>query len=816
MSAVDQTYTWRGWWIWGSGDIPPHHRNEYIYARKTFTVPGPVRSARVRVTADTRYQLYVNGELVARGPARCIPEHQAFDELDLSPYVRRGRNVIAACAYHVGESTFQSLERGGWGFLLDGEVVCVGGRRVALHTDPTWKARRADAYNRKTSRYSVQLAFQEDFDAAKDEPRWTDPRFDDRRWPQACVYGQAYTMPYLAYEPRGIPHERETDCEFAAVGAIMTGRCGPDYQRADNIGVLMADEKRRRATGRVFDDPDAAIRARGAMTVRPTPAGCFAAIVLDAGREVSGYLTLDVEAAGGEIIDFFYCEHVRPNGDAVLRARAGGMCPMADRYRCRPGRQQHTFFSWKGFRYVLAVFRDVRRPMKVRRLAYRFTSYPVEPRGAFACSDPLLDRVWQVGAYTQQLCMHDAYMDCPWREQAQWWGDARVQWRVNQAAFGDAALFRRGLRQAAQSQNPYGLTYGLFPCEAHGCILPDYVLVWITSIWDYYWYAGDDAPIAEHFADVKRALAWFEGQVAEPGLLRYPGPGLWLFLDWSPLHKGECNATYNMQYLEALRIATAMARRLRDRAAVARYSSLATRLERAILRAFWDERRKVFYEGYLWRKHKPFPQIAQHGNSYAILTDLQRRWHGAIADKGIVSILDRHDELFAKNTFGNAWQKGADRPIASSFFYAYVLEALFKAGRPDAAMRAIRTLWPRMLDDGATTWYESWNHGPDVYGGSSACHAWSASPTYHLSEQVGGVRPTAPGFDRVAIAPRSFDLDWAGVTTPTRHGPIRVEWRRRDGAIDGTIRLPKGVTADVDWFGRSRTLRTPGVHKLST
>ena len=111
------------------------------------------------------------------------PKYQSYDEIDLAPYLRRGNNCIAALAHHFGESTFQSLERGGWGFLLDGEVRCRRGNPVPINSDDSWKGVRADAYNRRTSRYTVQLGFQEDFDAAKASPRWTAIGFNDRTWP---------------------------------------------------------------------------------------------------------------------------------------------------------------------------------------------------------------------------------------------------------------------------------------------------------------------------------------------------------------------------------------------------------------------------------------------------------------------------------------------------------------------------------------------------------------------------------------------------------------------------------------------------------
>ncbi len=814
MARRGSDRAWRGLWIWGSGGLPPAHHNETIYARRTFELPSDPRTAKLRLSADNRYKLYVNGKFVCRGPARCEPKHQAYDEIDVAGCLKRGKNVLAMVGHHYGESTFQSLERGGWGLLVDGEVVCRGGRRVPVHSDGQWRATRAQAYNRLTGRLSIQLGFQEDFDARKDEPDWTKLRFDDSRWPPARVYGAALTMPFESLEPRGIPFERETVVRFARAGVQLTGRNHREYLRSDNLGLMHADEKRRRAETEVVRDPSAALRTGGpGAVVRPTPPARFHAIVFDFGRETAGFVRLDLEASGGEIIDVLYTEHVRPNGDVVvLPHRDFGM---ADRYRCRKGRQQHEFFSWKGFRYVLMVFRDVRRPLKLRHVGLRFTSYPVEQRGRFECSDDVLNRIWQTGVYTQQLCMHDAYVDCPWREQAQWWGDARVQWRINCAAFGDRALFARGIKQGAESQMHNGLTYGLFPCEAHSCILPDYTLVWVCSIWDYYWFTGDDAPVRNHFANVTHALGWFERLAGGSHLCGHPGPGLWLFIDWAPLYKADANATFTLQYLEALRAAIRMARHLGQAGSARRWSQQARKVERAVLRAFWDPRRRVFCEGYDRRNRRRYNQVAQHANSCAVLLDLRPQYNEHIAKTVLVRIMRNHDRLLEHNGGGNQHHPKAKSPVASTFFYAYVLEAMFKAGCGRDAINGVRRLWGQMLDDGATTWYESWGHMRGGYGASSACHAWSGSPTYHLSEQVGGIVPAAPGFEKVCIAPKMFDLDYADVEYPTPRGVVRVAWRRvRRRGMDLQVRLPKGVAGRLEVPGAAGRRLGGGKHRF--
>jgi hypothetical protein len=45
-------------------------------------------------SADTRYKLYVNGQHVAVGPTRSSPLIWYYDTLDITPYLKEGRNEI--------------------------------------------------------------------------------------------------------------------------------------------------------------------------------------------------------------------------------------------------------------------------------------------------------------------------------------------------------------------------------------------------------------------------------------------------------------------------------------------------------------------------------------------------------------------------------------------------------------------------------------------------------------------------------------------------------------------------------------------------
>jgi hypothetical protein len=117
----------------------------------------------------------------------------------------------------------------------------------------------------------------------------------------------------------------------------------------------------------------------------------------------------------------------------------------------------------------------------------------------------------------------------------------------------------------------------------------------------------------------------------------------------------------------------------------------------------------------------------------------------------------------------------------------------------------IRDKWSSMIDAGAVTFWELW----DVTY-QSRCHAWSASPLYHLSEQVLGVMPIAPGWRQVRVAPLCENIDFARGTVPSPLGLIRVEWQRAgDDQLAVQAEIPDGVVAEfVTPSGQTRELRT--------
>ena len=117
------------------------HRNCHVLFRRRFTVTEDFREAKIFLSADDYYKLYVNGRFVAQGPAPSYHFQYNYNEVDLTPYLTAGENVIAVHTLYQGliNRVWQSGDQR-HGFIcdlvVDGETLLSSdeGFSVATHT----------------------------------------------------------------------------------------------------------------------------------------------------------------------------------------------------------------------------------------------------------------------------------------------------------------------------------------------------------------------------------------------------------------------------------------------------------------------------------------------------------------------------------------------------------------------------------------------------------------------------------------------------------------------------------------------------------
>ena len=105
---VETTQTWG---CPGVGDAV----NQWIAFRRDVMLDAVPQEALARIAVDSKYWLWVNGQLVVfegelkRGPN---PQDSYFDEVDLAPYLQKGENQIALLLWYFGKDAFSHLSSG--------------------------------------------------------------------------------------------------------------------------------------------------------------------------------------------------------------------------------------------------------------------------------------------------------------------------------------------------------------------------------------------------------------------------------------------------------------------------------------------------------------------------------------------------------------------------------------------------------------------------------------------------------------------------------------------------------------------------------
>ena len=443
---------WQAQWIWA----PETSETRHFYFRRTFELSALPESDLMRITADDRYRVCVNGHRLGCGPVRCPPAQQSYDEYYGSPYLRAGRNVITVFATHYGIGTAYSCN-GRPGLLAQFDMKFADGSTQTIGTDSEWKCLPAP-YEIGFDRMCVMLAYPEVVDLRREPIGWIFHEFDDSEWSPVQVLGPVGTAPWLELAPRYVLHPNEillSPVRISQRNRVVAPPPDASRKRTPAEDMELATRLETAPPGSMGDD----------YAIDPQSGSAGVSLVLDFGKEVSGFPYFFIPECGGGRIDIGYSERLEPDGTVNPNRWGGPPVHYADRLILRPGEQYFYTLDPRAFRYMRLDFYD--NPERVRLIAIGVfqSGYPVEYKGDFQCSDALLNRIWEVGRYTTELCMDDAFMDCPWRERGQYLGDLAVEMRIAAYTFGDTALARRGLSQFPLGANEKGWFPGVYPAE---------------------------------------------------------------------------------------------------------------------------------------------------------------------------------------------------------------------------------------------------------------------------------------------------------------------------------------------------------------
>ena len=165
-------------------DLPcDEHRNRHILFRKKFVCDNVGDNAKVYISADDYYKLYINGRFVAQGPAPSYHFKYNYNVIDVSKYLVGGENTIAVHTLYQGliNRVWQSGDNR-HGLILDLMIDNV----AVVSSDETFKTTLHSAYT-ESGICGYETQFLERYDSNASEVGFASPDFDDIGWEQASI-----------------------------------------------------------------------------------------------------------------------------------------------------------------------------------------------------------------------------------------------------------------------------------------------------------------------------------------------------------------------------------------------------------------------------------------------------------------------------------------------------------------------------------------------------------------------------------------------------------------------------------------------------
>jgi hypothetical protein len=751
--------------------------NRAIFSTR-FTLGEGSHAGRVRLTADSRYVLYLNGAEVGRGPVRGQPRRLTFDDYDLSEVLRDGENTLVVVVTYYGQpnSFWQpavpNISLGSQGVLaLEAEV---DGTWVA--TDDTWTCLASGAWT-VAEIAGLNGVPVECVDARLLPADWRQgPAASDARWTPAVVVPAIHFGALARSTPPTDPYGPLRRRQIGSLGGDLRR---PVAATRSTLPVGESNEHPARAAESYLPAWSAAPQEPvGEVIDLELGENDVQHLWFDMGGIVCGFVRFEITAAPGTLFDLAYREKAYdPAKEEESTAPAIGA-----RYIARGADDAFDAFESNGFRYAHVVVRGT-GPVSISGFRVQENLYPRVGEATFSSSDPGLDTLYRAGIRTAFLNSHDTFVDCPTREQRAWVGDGVVHQMVHLTTSTDWRLAAWYV-QVANSPRPDGI----LPMSVGGDIeyggaftIPDWSLNWVHAVHNLFRYVGDREFLASVLPTVRGILQWYSAYQDDSGVIADVPE--WNLVDWSSVLTAGKSSILTALWARALREYSEMSVFVGN-GGDAEWADRAWQRAQAGYEQFWDEARGTYIDA-IDPRHAVAP-TSQIAGAAAIESGLapRDRWD-RIVDRSTdpARLVIRSwiggdggydDGRMAEQLQGIQtidWDAEAEVVRAEPFMSYLVHDAIATAGRAAELPRALAA-WHEFLVDGYDTFGECWGWGTPVHG-------WSSTPTRDIVQHLLGVVPDAPGFTRARIAPAFGAAESMTGTVPTPFGMISVR-------IDGT------------------------------
>lgn len=732
----------------------------------------------VRVTASSRYRLYVNGEFAGHGPARGPHGWYRVDEWPVNDMLVEGDNifVIEAAGYNVNsyyllnQPSFVQAE-----VVSDGKVVRSTGAKSG-----DFQAMLLPGRVKKVQRYSFQRPFIEYYRIG---PKWgmwrTDPSYSGRKVVCDVLEDRQLLsrhVPRPAFDCRqplsvvsegmahcgDIPEKLWKDRSLTNIGLQLGG-----YPE-DELDLVVSTELQR-LTYTVKDS----------VNVPYLPSQKYHLAdswrIFDYGTNLTGFIGIEVSCEEPVTL-YLTFDEILSDGDVNFK-RLG--CVNAVGYELEPGTYRLESFEPYTFRYLKAI--ALGGTCTVSGCTLRELANPSVNESMFASSDPVLNGIFEAARETFRQNATDIFMDCPSRERAGWLCDSYFTARVAYDLTGDTSIernfFENYLLPERFEHLPEGMLPMCYPADHNdGVFIPNWALWFVLELEEYGERSGDHAMVGALRDRVLKLFDYFGGFENDYGLLE--GLESWVFVEWSAANRFVQDVSYpsNMLYAAALDAAGRM------------YGLDALSEKAGRIR---DVVREQSYDGTFFRDN-----AVRDENGVLTETDNRTEVCQYFAFYFGCATPETHPELWRTLVTGFGPDRDPEREFpdihpANSFVGNYLrLELLSGKGLTAQVKSEITGYFAGMAELTGTLWENN--------GTYASCNHGFASHTAHsLYRDIAGLSFIDSVNREVELSFSDCGLAWCRTRVPVAEGFVSVRWRRAGDTLKYRAEVPAGYTLTV-------------------
>ena len=707
--------------------------------RKTFSLSGDVQSAQVSVCGLGYYELFLDGAKV--GDHVLDPTWTTYDQsalyvtYDIAAALSTGDHAFGV---QLANGVYNQEHKDAWNYQ---NVSWRAFPQLLLQVDVVYTdGRRERIVSDESWRAAEgpitwdQLRMGVVYDARREQPGWATAAFDDSAW-QAAILREG------------------------PGGALSAQMCEP-------IKVIDTLE----AVSIVESEP-------GEFTV-------------DFGQNISGWVQLTVDGPAGTEVTIEYDQ-------CGGRNCISGKPFQTDVYILRGGGEEvwEPHFTYHGFKTV--TVRGFPGTLDKSNIVARVVHTAFVERGAFECSQPLLNAFVHMSRWSYKGNFVGIPTDCPHREKNGWTADAHIATELGLCYFGPETAYARWILDHQASQRDDGKVPCIIPPGGdgwgHGFLDgPAWESSYLIIPWHLYEYVGDRRTLARYYDDWKRWIGWYrdkhrickcatdypKGNGLEEEGTRYTDPMqvnqddivCYGIGDWPPNGTTPFEITSTAYIFRSAQIIAEVANMLGNDDDANEYTELAARTKAAFNREFFDAEAEMY------------KCTSQTGLACALFFGLVEAQH-------VPRVVARLVQAIKDNN---------DKPLVGCLGSKYLLRVLADHGEIETAYRMMTNPespgWGYLAASDHTTLPECMD------GSGSNNHVFLGDGAAWMMQYLAGIRhdPDHPGFQRFIIKPHvAGDLTWVNAHHDSPYGRIESAWTRDGDTFTLNLTVPPNSTATV-------------------